>query len=196
MQSQCNEYKRQQSEQYMWKIVDRWIWYSRCDHRKVKLKNGRPTNGLALSTQCDYSISTLFCLFDFHPNLNIHCFQLPILLHSVFTRSLTAALQSRNCIHLPNLSNLCSDCCVPEVSLQNEYDKQGKNIISLRSLTAVLQLLGKKSWGKMFFLFHNTSPSLTHYIIANSSADSYPTSPTRTRVSRVITGIIQPDSSL
>ena len=111
MQSKCNEYKRQQSEQYMWKTVDRWIWYSLCDHRKVKLKNGRPTNGLALSTQCDYSISTLFCLFDFHPNLNIHCFQLPILLHSVFTRSLTAALQSRNCIHLPNLSNLCSDCC-------------------------------------------------------------------------------------
>ena len=48
------------------------------------------------------------------PNLNIHCFQLPILLHSeVFTRSLTAALQLRNCIHLPNLSNFSSHCCVP-----------------------------------------------------------------------------------
>ena len=54
-------------------------------------------------------------------------------------------------MHLPNLSNLCSDqdCCVPELSLQNEYDtlmtNKEKNIISVRSLTAVLHLLEKET---------------------------------------------------
>ena len=67
----------------MLKTVDPWIWYSHCDHKKVQLKNGRPTYGLALSTQCDHNLYSISTLFDFYPNLNFHCFQLPILLYSV-----------------------------------------------------------------------------------------------------------------
>ena len=168
-------------QQYMWKTEDRWIWYSRCDHRKVHLKNGRPTNGLALSTQCDNSISTLFCLFDFHPNLNFHCFQLPILLHSVSTRSLSSREIVYTCQTLQTFVRIA---VFLNFHCKTNMKNKEKNIISLRSLTTVLQQLEKETAEERW---------LTHYMIANSSHHSYPTSPTCTRV---ITGIIQPDNSL
>jgi len=68
----------------MLKTVDCWISYLRCNNRIVQLKNGRPTNGVAISKQCDYSI---FTLLDFHPSFNFHHFQLPIWLHCGFAVS-------------------------------------------------------------------------------------------------------------
>ena len=176
MQSKCNEYKRQQSEQYMWKTVDRWIWYSLCDHRKVKLKNGRPTNGLALSTQCDYSISTLFCLFDFHPNLNIHCFQFPscfiqcslVLWLRLCSREIVCTCQTFELLFGSGL--LCS-LTFNAKRIWHTDDKQGKKHNQCQKSHCSLATVRKRnSWRKM----NPSDPSLTHYIIANSSADSYP----------------------
>lgn len=176
MQSKCNKYNRQQSEQYVWKTVDRWTWCSRCDHRKVQLKNGRPTIDLA-----QYIHFILFIRFS--PQLEYPLLSIAHLLHlvSFSVHSFT------DCGFAVAKSYAPAEPSKPLEHLTQLMTNKEKNIISLRSLTAALQLLEKKQLKKDEPIRHIHYSQLISRLIA---------SPTRTRVSRVLKGIIQPDNLL
>ena len=148
MQSKCNKYNRQQSEQYMWKTcaVDRWTWYSRCNHRKVQLKNGRPTIDLAVVYPL-YSFYSIFTPTWISIVLNCpssaSCFIQCSLVHwmRLCSREIVCTCPTfRTFFWIAVYLNFHCKTNMTQLMTNKE-----KNVVSLRSLTAVLQLLEKET---------------------------------------------------